>query len=91
MDIKLNTLIPNHTKSNGIDMDEDSYDSDDYPKGPYYDGGGEADSPNHCGNCSVHLENPLTTDGEEYVKTSVKDALGGQVAQEWKEYYTYLF
>ena len=29
--------------------DETSYDSDEYPKGPYSDGGGEADSPQHCG------------------------------------------
>lgn len=29
--------------------DEASYDSDDYPKGPYPDGGGEADTPMHCG------------------------------------------
>ena len=29
---------------------ESTYDSDDYPKGPYLDGGGEADSPQHCDN-----------------------------------------
>jgi hypothetical protein len=29
--------------------DEHTYDSDDFPKGPYPDGGGEADSPKHCG------------------------------------------
>lgn len=29
--------------------DEKSYDSDDYPKGPYPDGGGDADAPVHCG------------------------------------------
>ncbi len=29
--------------------DEESYDSDDFPKGPYPDGGGEADYPQHCG------------------------------------------
>ena len=28
---------------------ETSWDSDDYPKGPYPDGGGESDSPQHCG------------------------------------------
>ena len=27
---------------------EASWDSDDYPKGPYPDGGGESDSPYHC-------------------------------------------
>jgi hypothetical protein len=30
--------------------DESSYDSDDYPKGPYPNGGGEADCPQHCDN-----------------------------------------
>lgn len=29
---------------------ESSYDSDDYPKGPYGSGGGEADCPQHCDN-----------------------------------------
>lgn len=28
--------------------DEYSYDSDEYPKGPFPDGGGESDSPEHC-------------------------------------------
>jgi len=28
--------------------------------GPYPDGGGEADAPQHCGGCGVFLENPLT-------------------------------
>ena len=40
--------------------DEYSFDSDDYPKGPYTDGGGESDSPQHCGNCGCFLENPLS-------------------------------
>ncbi len=31
---------------------ESGYDSDDFPKGPYPDGGGEADSPQHCGSGS---------------------------------------
>src|SRR5271155_2436152 len=51
--------------------DESSYDSDDYPKGPYSDGGGESDSPQHCDGCKVFLENPLTGDGEEYVREAV--------------------
>lgn len=28
--------------------DEHTYDSDDYPKGPYADGGGESDTVEHC-------------------------------------------
>lgn len=70
--------------------DEESYDSDEYPKGPYADGGGEADVPNHCdmgGKClnadvlsdgrrvGAFLENQLTGEGEEYVVDAVKDAV----------------
>lgn len=47
---------------------ESTYDSDDWPKGPFPDGGGEADTPQHCGACGVFLENPLTTDGCAYVR-----------------------
>ena len=51
----------------GNPKDEYTYDSDDYPKGPYSDGGGEADTPQHCDHCGVFLENPLTGDGYVYV------------------------
>ena len=47
--------------------DECSWDSDDYPKGPYTDGGGEADCPQHCDGCGAFLENDLTDDGRDYV------------------------
>jgi hypothetical protein len=43
--------------------DETTYDSDDFPKGPYPDGGGEADTIQCCAGCSCLLENPLTDDG----------------------------
>lgn len=48
--------------------DESSYDSDDYPKGPYANGGGEADYPCHCDTCGEFLQNPLTADGDKYVR-----------------------
>lgn len=38
---------------------ESMYDSDEYPKGPYPDGGGKSDSPQHCGsgpNCLNAIE-----------------------------------
>jgi hypothetical protein len=53
--------------------DERTYDSGDFPKGPYSDGGGEADSPNHCDGCKVFLDNPLTADGDAYVIAAVVD------------------
>lgn len=52
----------------GFDPDfESDYDSDQYPKGPYAYGGGEADTPQHCDACRVFLENGLTGDGQTYV------------------------
>jgi hypothetical protein len=51
--------------------DESTYDSDAFPQGPYDHGGGEADCPQHCDQCHVFLENPLTTDGVEYVRQTI--------------------
>lgn len=77
-----------------------SFDSDEFPKGPYPDGGGESDSPNHCGNhekcCNAivlsdgtkigaWLENGLTADGVKYVREAIAD--GGEVAELWSEFY----
>ena len=80
--------------------DEYSYDSGDYPKGPYSDGGGEADSPHHCAcgrDClnvldfgdgfpvGCFLENPLTQDGYDYVREQLQE--GGEVAELWGKFY----
>lgn len=43
-------------------------DSDHFPQGPVADGGGEADSPQHCDECGLFLCNPLTPDGDAYVR-----------------------
>lgn len=72
--------------------DESSYDSDDYPKGPYPDGGGESDTPQHCAVCGLFLENPLTSDGLEYVKEFVlRDLREGQTdsnaVEVWAPFY----
>ena len=64
-------------------LEIDSGDSDDYPQGPYPNGGGEADTPQHCGTCGVFLENPLTDDGVEYVR----EASDGPVVELWREFY----
>jgi len=82
----------------------DNGDSDTYPQGPYRDGGGEADTPNHCDYCEKFLENPLTENGKEYVRESYAEArdkvsLNGvpwqragsiKVTQIWASYYDYL-
>src|SRR5438445_11753376 len=79
-------------------MNESSYDSDDFPKGPYASDQNEADTPQHCANCHVFLENPLTSEGYDYVLAKMADTdernaafLPGQilstVVREWAEFY----
>jgi hypothetical protein len=60
--------------ANGF-INESDYDSHDLPKGPYADGGGEADTPQHCDGCGQFLENPLTGDGLIYVEDAIRDSL----------------
>jgi hypothetical protein len=68
---------------------ESTYDSDDYPKGPYPDGGGESDVPEHCDHCGMFLENLLTDEGADYVKGQVTGTLGGPGQDEsWDEIAT---
>jgi hypothetical protein len=77
--------------------DEDSFDSDDFPKGPFGDGGGEADSPQHCdsqAHClnaiklpcgskiGAWLGNPLTSDGINHLTNSIlEDSLANRNTQ----------
>jgi hypothetical protein len=62
------------------------------PDGPHLNGGGEADSPQHCDACGVFLENPLTTDGYRYVNEALiehaRDGDGNaEVLAEWAKFY----
>lgn len=64
-------------------------DSDSFPQGPYSDGGGEADCPQHCGMCGVFLENPLTSDGRAYVEARLK-TIGhtrSRLRKLWSKFY----
>jgi hypothetical protein len=88
--------IRNNIQKDGKDPsnwnDESSYDSDDFPKGPIADGGGEADSPQHCANCHCFLENPLTMDGTSSMFDMILEFMNGQggnreVINEWVDYY----
>lgn len=77
----------------GADLeDEGSYESDDWPNGPYADSGGESDCPQHCGACSVFLGNPITDEGRSYVGNAIAQyAVNGSgdvaVLREWAEFY----
>jgi hypothetical protein len=69
----------------------DTGDSDDYPQGPYADGGGEADCPQHCDSCGLFLENPLTSDGDDYVREAIEEnGASNAVVNGWREFYDYL-
>jgi hypothetical protein len=80
--------------ANGFTTESD-YDSDDLPKGPYADGGGEADTPQHCDGCRQFLENPLTGDGLIYVEDAIRAALTSKrltgatndAVVEWANFY----
>jgi hypothetical protein len=78
----------------GADLDDETtFDSDEYPK--YCSDSSESDSPQHCGDCGVFLENDLTSDGEDYVKQAVRDDLmsgrtDSVAVTEWMEYYTWI-
>lgn len=79
---------------NGADLDDETtYDSGEYPKGPY--DSGESDSPNHCADCREFLKNSLTTDGMDYVKDMVREDivtgdLDSVAVKEWMPYYDWI-
>lgn len=62
-------------------------DSDSYPQGPNPNGGGEADCPQHCGDCGSFLENPLTAEGYAYVEEQAKQNPNTPVTRNWLEFY----
>jgi hypothetical protein len=77
-------------------INESDYDSHDLPKGPYADGGGEADAPQHCDGCGQFLQNPLTGDGRTYVEGAIhrcittrtlSAATNNAVVVDWAEFY----
>lgn len=69
-----------------IGRDKDDGTSDHFPQGPYSNGGGEADCPQHCDHCGVFLENPLTPEGYAYAREACKESLG-PVTEQWAEFY----
>ncbi len=76
---------------NEIPGDDSTYDSDEHPKGPFSNGGGEADCPNHCGRCGCFLENLLTSDGYNYVQEALEQHLhtGSECIGQWFDHYNF--
>lgn len=75
----------------GADLGSDQDDSDRYPQ-PCADGGGEADTPQHCDACGTFLENPLTSDGYAYVYQAITENIATgrgsrDVLDQWIERY----
>ena len=74
---------------------ESHYDSDDLPKGPHAEGGGEADAPQHCDGCGQFLGNPLTVDGlicvenmiGDYLRTRKVSGAAAEAVTEWADSY----
>jgi transcription initiation factor TFIIIB Brf1 subunit/transcription initiation factor TFIIB len=65
--------------------DENSYDSDKYPKGSYEVG--EADYPQHCSNCLVFMENSLTENGVKAVKDCLINSPKSHLVKMWAKFY----
>lgn len=65
----MNKIIAEGKQPEELD-NEETYDSDDFPKGPILDGGGEADHWQRCGTCGCFLGNALTSEG---VKTEAEN------------------
>lgn len=61
----------------------DTGDTNDYPQGPFAQGGGEADTPQHCEECGEFLENPITSDGDRYVREKLQPFY--QPSSSWDE------
>lgn len=80
---------------------ESQFDSSEWPKGPFEDGGGESDSPQHCGNhekclnaivwpdgtkSGCFLENPLTEEGYSYVR-DLETESPSEITKLWLKFY----
>ncbi len=61
-------------------FDDYSFDSDHFPKYAGEDGG-ESDCPQHCGSCHEPLDNPLTSDGIEYVLKAIHESIEKAVTE----------
>lgn len=74
--------------------DFETFDSGDFPKGPFPRSMNESDSPEHCHDCGIFLENPLTDHGVDYVYRRIKGwseqkgEYNKEIVKEWLDYYS---
>ena len=92
-DIGAERALNQAREANGWTSESD-YDSNDFPKGPFADGGGESDTPSHCDDCNVFLENPLTFEGVAYVEETLREhrakvglSRAEEILSQWAEFY----
>lgn len=81
--------------------DQSSYDSDDYPKSADLENE-ESDCPEHCAQCHICFENPLTSAGYKYVQErlnalpaltsllKLREA-GHGVLADWASWYSFTY
>jgi hypothetical protein len=74
-------------KSPRNQAEESTYESDDYPKGPYDEDQARSDTPDHCDYCGVFLENSLTEDGYDYVVDQAIKNPQSETIDEWLSFY----
>jgi hypothetical protein len=88
-DLSTPDLLADCVRDRGRDPNNEStWDTDEFPKGPYAAGGGEADTPQHCDGCKCFLENPLTGDGYEYVLAALQANDGdAETLKTWRDFY----
>ena len=64
---------------------ENTFDSGDYPKGPYSDD--SSDTPQNCAECGDYIENPLTEAGVDYVIEAMQEDIDrhhtNSVVRDW--------
>lgn len=77
-DFKARTSRPAHVDEN----DEHSYDSDVWPKGPFYTSEMRVDAPVHCDSCGALAICGLTDDGVFYVADCLREACASSIPTE---------
>lgn len=65
--------------------DEHTFDSDNFPKGPYGSDSNESDSVQYCDHCGCFLENPLTKEGRDSLMDWIIQALNDEVHESFSD------